>query len=52
MFLVRTLPMSSKFQLKCYIFFFVRIKNMGDDEIVGSRSTMRMQLPLKKKTLR
>ena len=22
---------------------------MGDDEIVGSRSTMRMQLPLKKK---
>ena len=30
-------------------FFVVRIKNMGDDEIVGSRSTMRMQLPLKKK---
>ena len=30
-------------------FFVVRIKNMGDDEIVGSRSTIHMQLPLKKK---
>lgn len=29
--------------------FVVKIKNKGEDEIVGSRSTMHMQLPLKKK---